>query len=61
LRILDPASMPIPKDVLEFHEERLRLRAERDGKPYDHELAVTSVYEISEPLNHLAPFPWSKD
>jgi methylaspartate mutase epsilon subunit len=61
LRIFDPASMPIPEDVLEFHEERLRLRAEREGKAYDHELAVTSVYEICEPLSHLAPFPWPKD
>ncbi len=61
LRIFDPASMPVPKDVLEFHEERLRRRAEKEGKPYDHELAVTSVYEISEPLSNLSPFPWPKD
>lgn len=58
LRIFDPGSMPIPKDVLELHEQRLRHRAEKEGKPYDHELAVTSVYEISEPLSNLAPFPW---
>jgi methylaspartate mutase epsilon subunit len=58
LRILDAAAMPIPKDVLEYHEERLRRRAEREGRPYDHELAVNSVYEISEPLANLSPFPW---
>ena len=56
LRILDPGDMPVPKDVLEYHEERLRRRAEREGRAYDHELAVTSVYEISEPLDKLAPF-----
>ncbi len=56
LRILDPGDMPIPKDVLEYHEERLRKRAENERRPYDHNLAVASVYEISEPLDKLAPF-----
>jgi methylaspartate mutase epsilon subunit len=60
MRIFDPAFVPIPRDVLEFHEERLRRRAEREGLPFDHELAVTSVYEISEPLADLIPFPWSE-
>ncbi|MFQ5936595.1 MAG: methylaspartate mutase subunit E, partial [Acidiferrobacterales bacterium] len=59
LRIFNPAALPIPQDVLEFHEERLRKRAERERCPYDHELAVTSVTEISEPLKNLLPFPWS--
>ncbi len=58
LRIFDPAAMPFPKEVMAVHEERLRRRAERDGVPYDRELAVTSVYEISEPLARLAPYPW---
>jgi methylaspartate mutase epsilon subunit len=56
LRILDPGKMPIPKEVLDFHQERLRKRAENERRPYDHDLAVTSVYEISEPLKKLAPF-----
>jgi methylaspartate mutase epsilon subunit len=58
LRILEPGDMPIPTDVLEYHEERLRMRAERDGQAYGHDLAVSSVYEISEPLDRLLPFPW---
>ncbi len=58
LRILEPGDMPIPEDVLEYHEERLRMRAERDGQPYGHDLAVSSVYEMSEPLDRLLPFPW---
>lgn len=56
LRILDAGDMPIPADVLEFHEARLRARAEKERRPFDHDLAVTSVYEISESLDHLAPF-----
>jgi methylaspartate mutase epsilon subunit len=59
LRIFDPGNMPIPKDVLEYHEERLRKRAERERCAYDQDLAVTSVYEISEPLEKLNPFPFN--
>lgn len=55
LRMFDPGNMPIPGDVLRFHEERLRKRAERERRPYDHELAVTSVYEMSQPLGELLP------
>ena len=55
LRILQPGAMPFPKDVLEYHEERLRKRAEKEGMDYGHELAVSSVYEISEGLDKLMP------
>lgn len=61
LRIFDPGLMPFDKDVLAVHEEHLRKRAERDGVPYDHDLAVSSVYEISEPLQNLVPFPWAAE
>ena len=56
LRILDPAAMPFPADVKAFHEERLRKRAEREGVPYGPDLAVSSVYELSEALDRLMPF-----
>jgi len=59
LRIFDPGLMPFAKDVMAVHEERLRKRAERDGVAFDRDLAVTSVYEISEPLAKLLPFPWT--
>lgn len=55
LRMFDSGNMPIPADVLRFHEERLRKRAERERRQYDHELAVTSVYEMSQPLGELLP------
>lgn len=57
LRILDPGDMPFDKEVLEIHTERLRARAKREGVPLDRELAVSSVYEISEPLSRLVPGP----
>jgi len=61
LRIYDPADMPIPKDVIAVHEERLKKRAEAESVPYDTDLAIKSVYEISEPLDRLLPFPWAAE
>ncbi|MGQ9368182.1 methylaspartate mutase subunit E [Azospirillum sp. ST 5-10] len=55
IRILDPGAMPFPADVLEVHREALRRRAERDGLPFDHTLAVASVTELAEPLDRLVP------
>jgi methylaspartate mutase epsilon subunit len=56
LRILDPGFMPFPKEVLEIHREALARRATREGVALDHQLAVSSVYEMSEPLDRLMPF-----
>jgi len=58
LRILDAADMPFPKDVLEIHEEKLRRRAKREGVAFGPELAVQSVYEISEPIAKLLSDKW---
>jgi methylaspartate mutase epsilon subunit len=55
LRILDPGLMPFPRDILEFHVERLRKRAERDRIAFGPDLAVQSVYEMSEPVEKLLP------
>lgn len=60
LRILDPGDMPFDNEVLEIHTEHLRRRAECEGVPLDRELAVSSVFEISEPLSVLRPGPGSK-
>ncbi len=59
MRILDPAGLPLPKDVLQVHEERLRRRAERDGIAFGPDLAVAAVVEVSEPLERLCPVPWA--
>jgi methylaspartate mutase epsilon subunit len=58
LRILDPGDMPFPREVLEAHEERLRRRAERESIAFGPELAVASVYEMSEPIGKLMPERW---
>jgi methylaspartate mutase epsilon subunit len=59
MRVLDPANMPFPKDVMAIHEEGLRKRAERDGIDFGPQLSVSSVVEVSEPLEALKPFPWA--
>lgn len=61
LRIYDCGLMPMDKDVMAYHHERLRKRAERDHVAFDHELAVASVYELSESLETLIPFPWAAE
>jgi methylaspartate mutase epsilon subunit len=58
LRILDPGLMPYPGDVLEIHEEKLRKRAAAEGVAFGHELAVSSVYEMAEPIAKLLPDKW---
>ncbi len=58
LRILDPGKMPIPREVLEVHEEKLRRRAEREHVAYGPDLAVSSVYEMSESLQQLFRNHW---
>lgn len=55
LRILSPGNMPIPRDVLDVHEAGLKRRAEAEGVPFGEDLAVSSVYELSEPLTRLMP------
>ena len=60
LRILDPGLMPFPRDILELHEERLRKRAERDRIAFGPDLAVQSVYEMSEPVEKLLPDRWMR-
>jgi methylaspartate mutase epsilon subunit len=55
LRILDAGDLPLPRDVMEIHEAGLRERAAKERVPFDRDLAVKSVYEISEPLARLAP------
>ena len=55
LRIVDPGLMPFPRAVMAEHEARLRKRATRENIPFGPDLAVSSVYEIAEPIAKLLP------
>jgi methylaspartate mutase epsilon subunit len=59
LRILDPGLMPFPSDVMAVHAEGLKKRAEREKVEFGPDLAVQSVYEISESLDKLLPDRWT--
>jgi methylaspartate mutase epsilon subunit len=58
LRILDAGDMPFARDILEIHEDKLKQRAARENVPYGPDLAVSSVYEISEPISKLMSDKW---
>ena len=59
LRMYDCGDMPMDAEVMAYHHDRLREHADKQGIPFDHELAVTSVYEFSEGIGKLMPFPWA--
>ncbi len=58
LRILDAGDMPFPPDILAIHTEKLQRRSARDGVAFGPELAVQSVYELSEPIGRLLSDKW---
>jgi hypothetical protein len=39
--------------------EKLRRRAAKENVPFGPELAVSSVYEIAEPIAKLLPDKWN--
>jgi hypothetical protein len=43
-----------------LHEERRRKRAERDRIAFGPDLAVQSVYEMSDPVEKLLPDRWMR-
>jgi hypothetical protein len=45
--------VPVASDVMAHHEERLRMRAEKDAIPFGDDLAISSVYELLETLERL--------
>jgi methylaspartate mutase epsilon subunit len=59
LRIIDPGLMPFPKDIMDIHEEKLQRRARKEGVAFGHDLAVSSVYEMAEPIAKLLPDKWT--
>jgi methylaspartate mutase epsilon subunit len=61
LRILDPGAVPLDADVVEEHRARLARRAGREKVAMGYDLAVTSVYELSEPLGTLLSDRWARD
>lgn len=58
IRILDVAGLPLPSDIVRFHQEALQRAARQTGGTIDYDLAIASVYELSEPLEKLMSDRW---
>jgi len=59
LRILDFGDLPIPMHIVNVHKEHLRKNTGQIKGDPDPDMAIESVYEMSEDIGKLLPFPWS--
>lgn len=59
LRLVDSGGLPFPADVLSYHRERLEHAAKTSGRRYGPNLAIDSVYELSEDVGMLVPNAWT--
>ena len=55
LRLVDTGNLPLPDQIKTYHRERLEAAAKADGKTYGPDLAIDSVYELSEDIGRLLP------
>jgi methylaspartate mutase epsilon subunit len=55
LRMVDTGALALPETIKTFHRERLQSAAAAAGKAYGPDLAIDSVYEMSEEIGALMP------
>ena len=55
LRLVDPGALPLPPEILTYHRECLERAARESGKAFGPDLAIDSVYELSEDVGKLVP------
>lgn len=48
VRYLDPGNMPIPKDVLEYHQEALNKRAQKENRPLNYEILMDDLMAVAQ-------------
>jgi methylaspartate mutase epsilon subunit len=58
LRLLDMGELPLPDEIRRYHRERLEHAAKSAGKAFGPDLAIDSVYELSEDIGTLLPGGW---
>ena len=52
MRYFDTGDMPLPKEVKEYHKEKLRSRAKKEGRPLDFDMVVDDLQYASRlPVN----------
>jgi len=47
IRYYDSGNLPLPREVLEYHREKLAERAKKENRPVAIEMAINDVYEMS--------------
>jgi len=55
LRLADTGALPLPPEIRRYHRECLERAARERGQPYGPDLAIDSVYELTEDLGKLVP------
>ena len=58
LRLVDTGELPLPAEIRSYHRECLERTAKAAGKAYGPDLAIDSVYELSEEIGKLMPNTW---
>ena len=58
LRLVDTGELPFPAEIRSYHRECLERAAKATGKAYGPDLAIDSVYELSEDIGKLMPNTW---
>jgi len=48
VRILNPGSVPLDKKLLEFHKEKIAVRAAREGRKPGFQMVIDDIYAISK-------------
>jgi methylaspartate mutase epsilon subunit len=55
LRLVDTGELPFPPEIRAYHRECLQRAATAGGKAFGPDLAIDSVYELSEDVGKLVP------
>jgi glutamate mutase epsilon subunit len=55
---VDTGELPLPAEIRSYHRECLERAAKAAGKAYGPDLAIDSVYELSEDIGKLMPNTW---
>jgi len=55
IRMVDTGALPLPAEIKTYHRQRLEATASETGQAYGPDLAIDSVYELSEDIGKLMP------
>lgn len=57
-RLVEAGELPLPAEIRTYHRERLQHAAKTAGKTCGPDLAIDSVYELTEDIGKLVPGAW---